>query len=211
MQFDCFIFDFDGTLARSEHAYLTAFRHSIKLHTGVEVTDDEFRKYWHMNLTPGDILRQYGEEMLEEMLVSFEEHYYETHHHHVTLYDGIRELIDHLVARRARLGLVSLKPRRAGEREVEIIDLQKVIPVRVWGDDIANVKPAPDGIFHALAELQAAPQQTLVIGDSAADILMGQAAGVSTAAAMWGQPHHEKLLATSPDFVIDSPRQLIRM
>ena len=211
MRFDCFIFDFDGTLAQSEHAYLHSFRHSIKLHTGIDVSDEEFRQYWHMNLTPGDILRQYGEEMLEEMLVSFEEHYYENHHHHVSLYDGIGELIDHLVARCAGLGLVSLKPRRAGEREVEIIDLQKVIPVRVWGDDVEKVKPEPDGIFRALEELGAAPQRTLVIGDSAADILMGKAAGVFTAAAMWGQPHREKLLATSPDFVIDSPRQLIRM
>lgn len=211
MRFDCFIFDFDGTLAQSEHAYLHSFRHSIKLHTGIEVSDEEFRQYWHMNLTPNDILRQYGEEMLEEMLVSFEEHYYDNHHHHVSLYDGIGEMVAHLVGRRARLGLVSLKPRRAGERELEIIDLQQVIPVRVWGDDVEKVKPEPDGIFRALAELGAAPQRTLVIGDSAADILMGRAAGVSTAAAMWGQPHREKLLATSPDFVIDSPRQLTRM
>ena len=30
-------------------------------------------------------------------------------------------------------------------------------------------------------------------------------------AAMWGQPHLEKLLATSPDFVVDSPHQLIHL
>ena len=211
MPFDCFIFDFDGTLVQSEHAYLYSFRHSIKLHTGIEVSDDEFRKFWHMNLTPGDILRQYGEEMLEEMLVSFEEHYYENHHHHVSLYDGIGEVIDHLVRRQAGLGLVSLKPRRAGEREVDITGLQDHFAVRIWGDDLERVKPAPDGIFQVLAALQASPDRTLVIGDSAADIVMGQAAGVRTAAAMWGQPHHEKLLATSPDFVVDSPHQLIHM
>lgn len=207
--FDCVIFDFDGTLAHSEHAYLRSFRHSILLHTGVEVTDEEFRRFWHMNLTPEDILRQYGEEMLEEMLVSFEEHYYENHHHHVTLYDGIGTLIDQLRGGDTKLGLVSLKPRRAGEREVEITNLHKHIHVRVWGDDVANVKPAPDGALLALAELRAAPERALVIGDSAADILMGRAAGARTAAAMWGQPHREKLLATSPDFVFDSPEDLV--
>lgn len=211
MQFDCFIFDFDGTLAHSEAAYLHSFRHSIKLHTGIEVSDAEFRQYWHMNLTPGDILSQYGAEMLEEMLVSFEEHYYENHHHHVALYDGIRELIDRLTARRTRLGLVSLKPRRAGEREIELINLQQSIPTRIWGDDVVNVKPAPDGILVALEQLGVRSDRALVIGDSAADILMGQAAGVRTAAALWGQPHHEKLLATAPDFVIDSPRDLIEL
>ena len=132
-----------------------------------------------MNLTPGDILRQYGEEMLEEMLVSFEEHYYENHHHHVSLYDGIGKLIDHLVARCAGLGLVSLKPRRAGESEVEIIEPPERDPRPGLGRrrregqaGAGRDLPRPEGASGA------APQRTLVIGDSAADILMGQAAGV---------------------------------
>lgn len=43
MKLDCFIFDFDGTLAHSEPAYREAFSHSIRLHTGLEVTDLDFR------------------------------------------------------------------------------------------------------------------------------------------------------------------------
>src|SRR5215211_4970806 len=118
-KFECFIFDFDGTLARSEHAYLHSFKHSIKLHTGIEVSDDEFRKYWHMNFTPADILKEYGEEMLEEMVVSFEEYYYQNHLHHLDIYEGIAELLEDLQVRETKLGLVSLKPRRAGVRELE--------------------------------------------------------------------------------------------
>lgn len=211
MSVDCFIFDFDGTLARSEHAYLHSFKHSIKLHTGVEVSEDEFRKYWHMNFTPEDILRQYGEELLEEMVVSFEEYYYENHLHHLDIYAGIAELLDHLQRQEIKLGLVSLKPRRAGSRELESIALHEIFRTQVWGDDVENVKPAPDGVHQALSALHAQPEQTVVIGDSAADILMGRAAGTLTAAAMWGQPHHDKLLATSPDFVIDSPHHLLQI
>src|SRR5262249_38479171 len=156
------------------------------------------RRFWHMNLTPADVLRAYGAEMLEEMLASFEAHYYDNHHHHVALYDGIEELIDQLCQRPSKLALVSLKPRRAGVRELEILKLNASIRTTVWGDDLENVKPAPDGVLRALAELQAEARQTLVIGDSAADILMGRAAGCRTAAALWGEPHREKLLATAP-------------
>ncbi|HEU4390606.1 MAG TPA: HAD hydrolase-like protein, partial [Blastocatellia bacterium] len=77
MDLDCFIFDFDGTLARSETAYRSAFCHALRRHLGVEVPGDSFRDFW--NLTPGDVLSQYVEdspESLARLLASFEEHYY---------------------------------------------------------------------------------------------------------------------------------------
>lgn len=207
--FDCFIFDFDGTLVHSEPAYLESFRHSIRLHTGVTVTDEEFRRFWHMNFTPADILKCYGAEMLDEMLASFEEYYYDNHHHHVTPYDGIAELLEYLSEQGSSIGLVSLKPRRAGIKELESTGLSKFFRQSIWGDDVENVKPHPEGVLRALDELHAEAQSAIVIGDSVADILMGQAAGTGTAAALWGSPHTEKLLATSPDFVIDSPKEFV--
>ncbi|MBI3649445.1 MAG: HAD-IA family hydrolase [Acidobacteria bacterium] len=208
---DCFIFDFDGTLVHSAPAYLESFRHSIRLHTGVEVSDEEFKKFWHMNLTPEDILKYYGEEMLEEMLVSFDEYYYDNHEHHVNAYEGIAELLEQLRAQGVILGLVSLKPGRAGVKELASTGLGKYFRSTVWGDEVAQVKPHPEGLLRVLKELKVAPINALVIGDSAADILMGQAAQVRTAAALWGLPHTEKLLATAPDFVIDSPAELIKL
>src|SRR5262249_43024176 len=123
--FDCFIFDFDGTLVHSERAYLYSFQHSIKLHTGVAVSEEEFKRFWNLNLnvSPEDVLRNFGEEMLEEMVVSFEEFYYANHHHHVELFDGIAPLMQELQTRDAGIGLVSLKPRRAGVIELQHLGL----------------------------------------------------------------------------------------
>src|ERR1044072_6792144 len=118
MNFNCFIFDFDGTLAHSEPAYREAFLHTIRLHTGLEVDETEFRDFW--NMTPADVLRRYSVEMLDEMLVSFEEHYYAYHHHHLIPYDGIAELLESLGGRGAQIAVVSLKPRRAGALELAI-------------------------------------------------------------------------------------------
>ena len=207
MQFNCFIFDFDGTLAHSEPAYRASFLHSIQLHTGLEIDDGEFRDYW--NVTPQEVLRRYSEEMLEEMLVSFEEHYYANHHHHLTPYEGIAELLESLGNRGARIAVVSLKPRRAGEREIDLTGLRAMIDLTVWGDDVERPKPEPDGVIRAMKQLGADPYSTLVIGDSPADIMMGRAAGTRTAAAMWGGSSRELLLAASPDFTLEAPRDLL--
>jgi len=205
--FECFVFDFDGTLAYSEPAYRASFLHSIQLHTGLEVNVDEFRDFW--NVTPQEVLSRYSSEMLEEMLVSFEEHYYANHHHHLTAYDGIAELLESLSRRGASIAVVSLKPRRAGELEIDLTGLRSLIDLSVWGDDVEKPKPDPDGVLRAMKELDADPRSTLVIGDSPADIMMGRAAGTRTAAAMWGGSSRERLLAESPDLALEAPGDLL--
>jgi HAD superfamily hydrolase (TIGR01509 family) len=206
MNFNCFIFDFDGTLAHSEPAYREAFLHSIRLHTGLEIADSEFRDFW--NLTPAEVLSRYSGEMLEEMLASFEEHYYANHHHHLVPYDGIKELLEVLSDRGASVAVVSLKPRRAGDIELELTGLRPLVDLTVWGDDVERPKPEPDGVLRAIRELGAEAGQTLVIGDSPADIMMGRAARTRTAAALWSGSSRERLLAASPDLMLDSPADL---
>lgn len=205
--FDCFLFDFDGTLAYSEPAYRAAFLHSIERHTGVLPDAIEFCDFW--NVPPHEVLSRYGEELLDEMYSSFEEHYYATHHQHLISYEGIEELLSCLTEQGASVGIVSLKPRRAGELELDIIGLRRLIGHAVWGDDVERPKPEPDGVLRAMAELGADPRSTLVIGDSPADIMMGRAAGTQTAAALWGGSSRERLLAASPDLALDAPGDLL--
>jgi pyrophosphatase PpaX len=207
IDFDCFLFDFDGTLAYSEHAYRVAFLHSIERHTGVLPNEIEFRDFW--NVTPHEVLRRYGEELLEEMFASFEEHYYATHHQHLIAYDGVEELLSSLHEQGASVGIVSLKPRRAGDLELDIIGLRRLIGLAVWGDDVEKPKPEPDGVLRAMADLGADPRSTLVIGDSPADIMMGRAAGTRTAAALWGGSSRERRFAASPDLTVDAPGDLL--
>jgi pyrophosphatase PpaX len=207
MQLNCYIFDFDGTLAHSEPAYREAFLHTIRLHTGLEVDEAEFRDFW--NMTPAEVLRRYSVEMLDEMLVSFEEHYYANHHHHLIPYEGIAELLESLNRGGAQIAVVSLKPRRAGEIELDITGLRSLVGLTIWGDDVERPKPEPDGVLRAMSGFDADPRSTLVIGDSPADIMMGRAAGTRTAAALWGGASRDRLLAQSPDLVLYSPGDLL--
>ena len=207
--FDLFIFDFDGTLANSERAYSKAFHHSVLTHTGREISEEEFRGYW--NATPQEVLSRYDRALIEEMMASFEEHYYANHHNFLTPYDGILEMLEHLNEIEARCAVVSLKPRRAGEIELDITGLRRFIDAAVWGDDVPRPKPEPDGVLRAVRELGADPRSTLVIGDSPADIMMGRAARARTAAALWNGADHERMIAQRPDFTLDSPARLLEI
>ncbi len=211
MGFDCFIFDFDGTLARSDAAYSAAFRHSIKLHTGQDIDEAALAGFWGMNMTPQDMLRPYCDSDLSPMIFSFEQHYYANHHVTLSAYDGIPDALRRLKNERALIGIVSLKPRRAGERELEITGIAEVVDARIWGDEVTAPKPHPAGVNKIMAQLSAVAGRTIVIGDSAADIVMGRAAGVTTGAALWGQAKHEGLLAAEPDFEFHSPDQLLSL
>lgn len=207
MEIDCLVFDFDGTLVSSEKAYREAFHYCIKLHTGREIDERELSDVW--NMTPQAVLRRYSEDLRDGLLASFEEYYY-ANHHRLVLYEGIAEVLDHLRSRGAHIAVVSLKPRRAGERELDITGLRSLIAASIWGDDVPRPKPEPDGVLRALEELGVEAGRAVVVGDSPADIIMGRSAGTRTAAALWGGAVRETLLAESPDVALDLPVDLIR-
>ncbi|MFJ6194863.1 HAD family hydrolase [Micromonospora sp. NPDC092111] len=55
------------------------------------------------------------------------------------------------------------------------------VEVTVAREDAARPKPAPDGLLAALRRLGLAPHETRYLGDTAADVAQGAAAGVPTA------------------------------
>jgi phosphoglycolate phosphatase-like HAD superfamily hydrolase len=74
-----------------------------------------------------------------------------------------------------------------------------------------RLKPDPDTIRAALAALHCVPLQALMVGDTPADILAGKAAGTMTCAVTYGFGTREALLRCAPDFVIDTPGELVAL
>jgi phosphoglycolate phosphatase len=64
-------------------------------------------------------------------------------------------------------------------------------------------------IGHALSRYGAAPGCTYYIGDTTGDIREAKAAGVLSVGAAWGWHGREKLATATPDFLIDTPVELL--
>ena len=72
-------------------------------------------------------------------------------------------------------------------------------------------KPHPSMIETAMAEAGAAPETTVMIGDTSYDIAMAKAAGVLAIGVAWGYHDRAELLAEGADLVADHPSDLLAM
>jgi len=62
-----------------------------------------------------------------------------------------------------------------------------------------------------IAEIKVEKEEVLYIGDSDVDVYTGRAAGVKTVAVKWGYRSAEVLMEAKPDYIIESPKQIIKI
>jgi pyrophosphatase PpaX len=75
-------------------------------------------------------------------------------------------------------------------------------------EDVVNVKPHPEPVYKALKFLGVGPENTVMAGDSDADILAGKNAGTSTVGVTYGF-HGMRIVESGPDFLIDSINEIV--
>ncbi len=68
-----------------------------------------------------------------------------------------------------------------------------------------------DSIVANIEQFSANPRQTCMVGDAISDIRQGKAAGVMTIAVSWGFHDRELLLRETPDYLTDSPEELLEL
>ena len=205
MQLSTFLFDLDGTLIDSVELILRSYRHTLRTHRGT-VPPDEL---WLKGLgTPIRVqLRQWSEDPveIEQMAATYSVYNLEHHDALVRPYDGIVAAVNDLKEEGKRLGLVTSKVRSGAARGLKVAGLEPAFDVIVGADDVQNPKPHPEPVLVALERLGTEPGEAVFIGDSRHDLESGRAAGVKTAAALWGPFDRSHLADLEPDFWLEHP------
>ena len=106
-------------------------------------------------------------------------------------------------------GLVTSKNRQGALRGLKLVGLEALMDVLVCADEVTNPKPHPEPVEKALVLLGANPATTVYVGDSVHDMHSGRAAGVKTAAALWGPFGRESLASASPDYWLAAPTDMV--
>lgn len=212
---DTYLFDLDGTLIDSVELIMSSYRHTMLEHRGTTLPDE----FWLAGLgTPlWDQFRRITDDQdeVEAMVVTYREHNHRHHDGAVRPYPGVRDALNVLRRRGARLAVVTSKPRSGTLRGLRRCGLDGLFELLVCVDDVERAKPHPEPVHHALRALAAEREGAVFIGDSPHDMAAGRAAGVRTAAALWGpfprrdlEPHRPDHWLTEPAAIaqLDGPR-----
>src|SRR5690606_20234090 len=94
-------------------------------------------------------------------------------------------------------------------------EVRKVLLLNGLGDHIdlifdgTDSRPKSEKIIDAIGRFEGRPEETYFVGDARSDVRNGKSAGVKTVAVTWGFHSREALEQESPDFIVDSPNQLL--
>ncbi len=102
-----------------------------------------------------------------------------------------------------RLGLATGKSRRGAHAILKRHGWSDLVATVQTADD-APSKPHPGMVLRAMAETGAAPADTVMIGDSAYDMLMARAAGARALGVAWGYHDPDALAAAGAEAVAGS-------
>lgn len=202
------LFDLDGTLIDSIELILASYRHACAACLGEVPPDEVFRRGLG---TP--LWAQFGEftsdpALVERLVASYREHNLAHHDALVRPYPGAREALLALRDEGVRLAVVTSKSRASAERGLALCGMEGLFETMVCAEDAARPKPAPDPVQLALRRLDVPATAASFAGDSLHDLAAGRAAGVRTAACLWGPFAREELAPGRPDRWLSEPAEL---
>ncbi len=203
MKFTCVIFDLDGTLADTSRLIFASFNHVASRYTGRAWSDTEILGIF--GPTEEVAIRSIvSEKDADTAIEEFHRFYADRHSGMATGHEGIKEILEFLKSRGVLLALFTGKGKRTTVATLSALGMSGYFDMIVTGDDVENHKPSGDGIRKVLEAWSLPPEQALMVGDSAADVIAAREAGIPVAAVAWDSFARGKSAHPEPDFGFDN-------
>jgi pyrophosphatase PpaX len=219
------LFDLDGTLIDTTELILYCFNHSwqkvcgrshspeafiatmgtplaVAMRTLLALTDD-------LNLT--SIGEEQTAELVEQLVGEYRTCNAVNHDRLARSFNGVIDAVTELRRRQFLTGIVTSKSRLFAVRGLKLCGLSDLMDTAVFLEDTVLHKPNPEPLCLALERLRVFPQEAVYVGDSRHDIRAGRAAGMRTAAALWGPVRKGELQREGPNFLIPAPLELLKI
>lgn len=120
----------------------------------------------------------------------------------VTVFPGVIETLERLSAQGVLMSIASSRSHRTLAKLMDELDLSKYITYLIAADDVVEKKPAAESVLKTLSHFNIEAHETLVVGDTEFDILMGRNAGTHTCGVTYGNGSRESLEAAKAEWIV---------
>lgn len=205
------IFDLDGTLLDTLDDLTAGVNYCMKKYGGPVYDREEIRTkvgngiYVLMEKSlPDGRKNPHYDKCMHDFPIYYKKHMLDQ----TKPYPGICEMLNKLKASGYRMAIVSNK-FDAAVKGLNQDFFSEYIPVAIGESPTVQKKPAPDTVFQAMKELQAAPEECIYVGDSEIDIQTASNAGIPCISVNWGFKTTEFLKEHGATAIVSTPEELL--
>ena len=120
----------------------------------------------------------------------------------VKAFPGVVETLEKLSSQGILMSIASSRSHRTLAKLMDELDLSKYITYLIAADDVIEKKPAAESVLKTLSHFNIEAHETLVVGDTEFDILMGRNAGTHTCGVTYGNGSKESLEAAKAEWIV---------
>jgi phosphoglycolate phosphatase len=207
-RFDLIVFDWDGTLFDSTALIVRSIQ-SACADLGAVIPSREQAAYvigMGLNEALRHAVPELPMERYGELGLRYR-HHYAARQHELSLFEGVLPMLHHLRARSHRLAVATGKSRRGLDDVLAMQEMRGLFDATRTADETFS-KPHPRMLLELMDELGAAPERTLMIGDTTHDLQLASNAGVASIGVSYGAHDHGTFAAHKPLMVAHTVAEL---
>ncbi len=210
MKIKAVVLDFDGTVADTRQSIIATVKQTLnKLQLPIP-DDSDIQTVIGLPLRDTFVkaAKISDEALISQAITLYRELYNDICPTTVKLFPHVAETLKTLHDNGIILSIASNKGKQSLAQLLELLKISQYITCVLGEQDVLNKKPAPDMVLQILEQINIKAEDTLVVGDTQYDILMGQNAGCPTCGVSYGNHTREMLQEQGANYLIDDFSQL---
>ena len=210
---DAMLFDFDGTIADTSQDMVSCLNILLNNHNLKEVELSHAKNYISkgaaglIDFSCPKVSSLERSKLISDYLEIYKKNLFIKTH----LFNGISEVIDTLVSKNIKWGIVTNKARYFAENIMKYHQLFDSCSVMMCGDDYGfKPKPSPELLIEACRLLDTNISDVIYIGDGHRDILSANSAKIKSVLACYGYLKKGDLIEEwQPNYIIHKPSEVV--
>lgn len=212
------IFDFDGVLVDSRPVIGTCLKESL-LDFGIEEPNHVelstlIGPPLEVGLTRFLIQRGLNLDVFPNIVTRFRDSYARKSIQNTFLYPDVNEMLQDLYVKKIPMYIATSKPRFLTIPLIKELEIEKYFEIvqAPIGDRVEDKIETLKNLLYAMSNFNKLDSRRIfMIGDRGVDILAAHDNNIESIGVTWGYGTQEELLAANPDYLVESPKQLIQL